>query len=202
MEWHTYPDPGGIASDRERIQFAVGFATAQRARSARRIYDAASEPQPLDDLLFLAIDAFEEKMHVTEDTLGWLSALTRWIPDGRNLFPLLDSVRVERKEGRLIELLERLDEDGLRQILRARREDLEAAGPPQITRQRIDGSIPALLAGLRRVLDFRAANDRRTVIMFNKSKHMLQASLFRGRDGTHAVEFITGSPVTRVGVSS
>ena len=199
MDWHRYPDPGGIDSDRERLQFAVGFATAQRARTAQRTYDAANSAESVEDLIFLAVDAFEEKMQAVEDTLGWLWALDQWIPEGRNLFPLLDAVRLGRDEARLVALVDRLDEDGLRRILRARREDIEAADLPDGTSQRIDESIPAILGGLVRLADFRTANGRRTARMYNKSKHMLQAVLRSGPDGTHAVDFISGAPAETVG---
>ena len=138
-------------------------------------------------------------MQAVEDTLGWLSALDRWIPDGRSLFPLLDRVRVEREEEALGRLLENLDEDGLHRILRVRPDDLDEASLPAPIRLRIEQSIPALLAGLARVLEFRTANGRRTVRMFNKAKHMLQGVVFGGRDGTRAFELISGTPPERIG---
>lgn len=200
MKWHRYPDPGGIGSDRDRLQFAVHFATTQRAFGAARIYSVAAEDLTEAQLQFLAIDAFEEKMHGVEDTLGWIHALRLWIPDdGRSLFPLLDSVRLEREEDGLSEFLDELDGDELRSLLRVRLEDLDSSGIREEIRQQIIQSVPHVLDGLRRLIHFRTANERRTARMFNKSKHMLQGVVKRSRDGTHAIEFISGSPPETVG---
>jgi hypothetical protein len=195
MNWCRYPDPGGLDSDRERLNFAVHFATAQRARTLRRIYEAARDDASPDELLFMAVDALEEKMTAIEDTIGWIAALRAWLPStGRTLFPLLDRVEVHRDlEGSIAAYLEALDEEGLRELLRIRAADLAASGLPPTIRKSIDGSVAALLPGLRRVLDFRRARDRYRVVMFNKSKHMLQGAVLRGRDGTHALRYIRAS---------
>ena len=91
-----YPDPGGLAGDRERLQHAVHFATAQRAHAAHLLYQRARQTSDAQVRLFLAIDAFEEKMTATEDTIGWLLALHDWIPGlpDRSLYKLLDRINV------------------------------------------------------------------------------------------------------------
>ena len=192
MNWSRYPDPGGLDSDRERLNFAVYFATGQRAYTLRRIYESVRDDAEPEELLFLAVDAMEEKMTAIEDTLGWVHALRVWVPStGRTLARLLDNVMVNPVlEQDLTEYFERLDEDGLRELLTVRPADLEAAAIPETIRERLTSSIPSLLSGLRRALEFRIGGQRRRVTAFNKSKHMLQGAVFRGPDGTHAIRYV------------
>lgn len=200
MDWSRYPDPGGVGSDRERLEFAVHFATTQRASSAARVYNAVGANPTEHELHFLAVDAFEEKMQAVEDTLGWIHVLRTWVPDGRSLFKALDRVRVEREEEGLQNFLTALDEQGLRDVLRVRDEDLAAAGLAEDLRSQIVRASSAWLSGLRRLLEYRTTEDRRRVQMFNKSKHMLQAVLKHARRGdVTAIDFISGDPSEPVG---
>lgn len=194
-----YPDPGGLRSDKLRLEHAVHFATAQRVHTSTHIRnDAGRDDLSEDELLYLAVEAFEEKMTATEDTLGWVLVLNDWMAGtkGHSLYELIDRVQMRPgDEERARCILEDLDAITIRDLLRLRDEDLRASSLREESKRAFAEAAPSWLAGLRRLADFRMGEDRRRVVSFNKSKHMALGVIYNlRREGRRVLRFVSGNP--------
>jgi len=140
-----------------------------------------------DGLAFAAIDAFCAEVTTSEDLLGWLFVLRDWRPGTPEgcLFALLDKVQVgvgAWSETAAKDLLESLDEDGLRKIMHVPTDqELTANGFEAGLREAVTRSISAHLGGLMRVAQRRLEGGRGYVVSFNKLKHLLLALPTRER---------------------
>lgn len=192
-----YPDNGYQYEDASMLRNAVHFVTARRAHAAATVLGQLDDDDLNDQVLaFLTLQAYQERMTATEDTLGWLFVLRDWVPGmvEHSLVFLLDRVKVggrKHSEAEAIRLLDSLEPASLRSLLHLPpAEQLRGGGLPDEVVEMIDVSLPHQLDGLRGIADFRQADKRARVRAFNKAKHMLVGgrSLKRGK---HEIELIT-----------
>jgi hypothetical protein len=120
-------------------------------------------------------------MTTSEDLLGWLFVLRDWKPGTHEgcLFALLDKVQIGPNpwtEYAASELLDSLDEAGLRKLLHIPTDEELAAHEFETgVREAVRKSIPAHLNGFKRVVEKRLESERGYVVGFNKLKHFLLA---------------------------
>lgn len=150
------------------------FTTAQRAFVARLLAPPTLEALPEEIRCFLAVEAFEQYMVSTEDTLTWLYALSEWEiggPPKRSLFARLDSIRIgsgKYAEARLLEEMANLTGAGLAVRLKIPK---DYAPPPGVTAS--PKFLDYWVEGLHRIVKRRLGDDRLNVRVYNKAKHGL-----------------------------
>jgi hypothetical protein len=172
-----YPDEGNLFEDASILRNAVAYSTTQRAVMAGLILD-----QPLEELAseplnlgLLVTEAFAAQMAATEDTLGWLLVLERWAPGDarRSLFPLLNSVEVDRgEEDRLLKKLETADVEIVRRWLHIPSDEELSGLMSEANRASVAQAIEGQLAGFKRIAELRRDQGRGRVRAYNKFKHM------------------------------
>ena len=182
------------------LRNAVVFTTAQRATAADRLLIALQAQDDELERAFLAVDALQQMIQTSEDTLGWMFVLHGWKrAEGlkKTLFALLDTVRVGASpwtEEDAIKLLDSMDDAEFRRSIAHLPADAElrSSGWTEDTIDRLRVSVDAQKKGLRRTAERRAKGDRAIVKAYNKSKHMPLAMPVR-RGTTLEVDVLTAS---------